>query len=253
MRIVLGITALGALLAAPLQGQDKVSVITGVVRDAEGKPLAGAEVFAGRSDKPATTTEQGTFRIAPAPTGPLWVSVRRIGYAPVRRSVTISKGEVQTLDFEMEPLPVTLPELKVVERSGFKSRRLEDFWRRSRTGFGGRFVTREEIERRNPIQLSQLVRGHLPFAALARWEVSAWDSEYDFIGFRSAATGVSRRCSPAVSINGNVPLGGWLVDDIPVSEVEAIEIYKPRWSNIPVEYSFHPRAQACGLVVIWQR
>jgi hypothetical protein len=44
-----------------------------------------------------------------------------------------------------------------------------------------------------------------------------------------------------------------LVDDIPVSEVEAIEIYKPRWSHIPVEYSFHPRAQACGLVVIWQR
>jgi hypothetical protein len=182
----------------------------------------------------------------------LWVAARRIGYAPVRKSVTLTKGERAVVDLTMEALPVTLPEVKVVERSGMKVRRLEDFWRRSRTGFGGYFITREDIDQRNPALLSQALRPYLPFSALAQWEQRPWDYQNDFF-FRSTSLRSSQRCAPAISINGGVPISGWTVDDFPVSEVEAIEVYKPRWTELPIEYSHYPRAQNCGLVVIWQR
>ncbi|HEX9893047.1 MAG TPA: carboxypeptidase-like regulatory domain-containing protein, partial [Gemmatimonadales bacterium] len=145
MRLALGFTsAILAVLAGPLTAQDQPATISGVVRDAQGQPIAGAEIFAGRAEQPATSNPQGQFRIAQAPSGALWVMARKIGYAPVRRSVRVAKGENQVVDFTMEPLPVTLPEVKVVERSGFKSRRLEDFWRRSRGSYAGRFITRED-------------------------------------------------------------------------------------------------------------
>jgi hypothetical protein len=257
MRVALSLTSLlVALWIGPIEAQDQTSIITGVVRDAQGQPLAGAEVFAGRTDKPAVTNEQGRFRISPAPSGRLWIAARKIGYAPVRGSITVSNGEQQDVELTMESLPVTLPEIKVVERSGMKIDRLNDYWRRSRTGYGGHFITRDDLERRNPITLVHVVRPYLPRAALARWEQHSWDYQYDFMfGVASARPlgGLGERCSPAISIDGGAALGGWELEDFPVDEVEAVEVYKPRWSEVPIEYQHYPRANRCGLVVIWRR
>jgi hypothetical protein len=201
-----------------------------------------------------TTNDRGEFRVSPAPRGNLWVAVRRIGFAPTRRSITLGKGERQYVHLAMTPLPVTLPEIKVVERSGMKLKRLNDFFRRSRTGYGGRFITRDDIERRNPYALSALVRPYLPWAALTYHEYRGqFYPEFLSAAFSRAA---SQRCPPAVSINGGLAVMGWYVDEIPVSEVEAIEVYRPRWSEIPIEFTgglSGMQAAQCGLVIIWQR
>jgi hypothetical protein len=256
MRVALSLTSLlAALLVAPVEAQDQTTIITGVVRDAQGNPIAGAEVVAGRTDKPVATNEQGRFRINPAPIGRFWIAARKIGFAPVRSSITVGSGEQQQVELTMEALPVTLPELKVVERSGMKIDRLSDFWRRSRTGYGGHFITREDLDRRRPITLVNVVRPHLPRAALARWEQPSWDYQYDFMyGVASSRfSGLGERCAPAISIDGGAPLGGWELEDFPVQEVEAVEVYKPRWSEVPIEYQHFPRANRCGLVVVWRR
>lgn len=184
-------------------------------------------------------------------------AARRIGYAPVRRSVRITRSETQEIDLVMAPLPVTLPELKVVEQSGMRSRRLQDFWQRSRSGYGGRFITGEDLERRNPITLVQMVRPHLPYAALTGLERDVGDFGPIQSGYQqSAAYGGGRsgaRCAPAVAFDGGIASDTWNVEDIPVSIVEAIEVYRPRWSEIPIEYSFDGRARRCGLVIIWSK
>ena len=243
------------LLAATATAQTD-PVVTGVVHDSAGRPIPGAEVFVGKTDKPVTTNEAGRFRVTGAPTGPQWVAARRIGYSPVRKSVRIVKDETQQIVLVMIPLPVTLPELKVVERSGMKDRRLADFWQRSRTAYGGRFITSEDLERRNPVSLAQMVRPHLPYAALTNVERSP-DDQGPMWGYHQTSTygnRMGRRCAPAVSVDGSIASDMWTVEDIPVDRVEAVEVYRPRWSEMPVEYSFSSgRAMQCGLVVIWTK
>lgn len=246
------------LLVAPsLAAQSEGPVVTGVVRDSAGRPITGAEVFVGRTDKPVTTNDVGRFRFTGAPTGAQWVAARRIGYAPVRRSVRISRTEPEEIVLEMTPLPVLLDEIKVVERSGLKARRLADFWQRSRSSYGGHFITGEDLDRRNPITLVQMVRPYLPYAALSSWERSIDDVgpiwEFTQSGSRVAAGRQGARCAPSIVFDGGSPTDAWNVEDIPVTTVEALEVYRPRWSEMPIEYSFDGRSMRCGLVVIWTR
>lgn len=244
--------ALLALLAgAPAVAQEAdarpPTIVTGTVRDPDGRPVVGAEVFLGTATTPATTNAGGVYRITAPRGGAYWVAVRRIGYSPSRRSVTLRSHESHTLDLVMDPLPLHLPEIVVEEQSGFRHRRLADFWRRSRSGWG-RFVTRDVIDRQNPLQLSQVVRRFLPFAALGDFDHDSFDPYGDRTSFYFRG---ARRCAPAISYNGTFPSEGWRVNDFPVHAVEALEIYRPGQSEIPFEFQMSRRAVACGLVVVW--
>jgi len=242
-----------SLAAMPLSAQTDGAIVTGVVKDTLGAPIAGAEVFVGRTEKPAVTNEQGRYRIVGAPLGPRWVSVRKIGFSPARHSVRLSKDETQVVNLVMTALPVTLPEIKVVEQSGMKRTRLQDFWDRSRTSFNGYFITAEDLERRHAIDLTMVVRQYLPFAALRSWERNS--SDYGTMwNFQPASIGLSHaRCAPSISFDGGIPTDSWNIEDLPVSMVEGLEIYKPRWMDIPVEFQMDARSQRCGLVVLWTK
>lgn len=245
------------LLAGAASAQTEGPTVTGFVRDSAGRPIVGAEVFVGRTDKPVTTNDAGRYRLVGAPTGSKWVAVRRIGYSPVRRSVRIEQKETQEIDFVMVALPVTLPELKVVEQSGMKNRRLQDFWQRSRNAYGGHFITSEDIARRNPITLAQVVRQWMPLAALTNIERRTGDYGHIWAYQRREGFGGPRgfggRCAPAVSLNNGMADDYWTVEDVPLGMVEAVEVYRPRWSEIPVEHSFSGRAMTCGLVIVWSK
>ena len=244
---LLQITALRAL------AQAEPPIVTGVVRDTAGTPIAGAEVFVGKADKPVVTNEAGRFRVVSPYTGPQWIAVRRIGFSPTRRSVRLLRSETQVVDLVMTALPVHLPELKVVEQSGLKRRRLQDFWRRYESVYGGYFITGEDLERRNPINLASVVRIHLPYAALESWERDVMDYGPMTRTYTLASTQPLRRCAPAISYNGSMPDDFYTVSDIPVSSVEAIEVYKPRWLRVPTEFQMYGRALECGLVIVWTR
>jgi hypothetical protein len=242
-----------SLSALPLSAQTDGAIVTGVVKDTLGAPIAGAEVFVGRTDKPVVTNEQGRYRLVGAPTGPRWVAARKIGYSPVRHSVRLAKDETQVVDLVMTALPVTLPELKVVERSGMKRTRLQDFWDRSRTSFSGYFVTAEgpgapSCHRPDDGRTAvPAVRGTAELGA----ELIGLRHDVDF-----QPTSISTshaRCAPSISFDGGIPTDSWNVEDIPVSMVEGLEIYKPRWMDIPVDYQMDARAQRCGLVVLWTK
>lgn len=242
-----------SLSALPLSAQTDGAIVTGVVKDTLGTPIAGAEVFVGRTDRPVVTNEHGRYRMVGAPTGPRWVAARKIGYSPVRHSVRIMNNETKVVDLVMTALPVTLPELKVVEQSGMKRTRLQDFWDRSRSSFGGYFVTADDLERRHLIDLTLAVRQYLPYAALESWERSSADYGTMW-SYQPVSISTSHvRCAPSISFDGGIPTDVWNVGDIPVSMVEGLEIYKPRWMDIPVDFQMDGRAQRCGLVLIWTK
>lgn len=235
----------GPVPASPQEAAPKKTILAGTIVGPDGQPIAGAEVFVGDVRTPLVTNGQGRFRLLEAPARPIWVSARSIGYSPTRRSLKLQHGETRDIRLVLEPLPVRLPDIEVRERSGFGSRRLADVWPRFRAGWG-RFLTRDDIERWQPPFLSQLVRPYFPFAD--------WVADRFFMPDpRGGAFLDRRRCTPAVSVNGHVPWEGMRLDDIPMSSVEAVEVYRPRLSEVPIEFSYLARPSSCGLVVVWLR
>jgi hypothetical protein len=100
-----------------------------------------------------------------------------------------------------------------------------------------------------------MVRPHLPYAALTNTERST-DDQGPIWGYQQAAaygSRLGRRCAPAISMNGSSASDMWTVEDIPVHLVEAAEVYKPKWSEIPIEFTFSGRAMLCGLVIVWTK
>ena len=105
-------TAVALLLGgiSPVQAQEAV-VISGRVTDAAGNPLAGANIGIPAVGVGANTQEDGRYtltvpeRLARGQTVPL--TVRRIGFGPVTRQVTLAGGS-QTQDFSLNQDPFRL-------------------------------------------------------------------------------------------------------------------------------------------------
>lgn len=101
--------SLVALLCAgaSLGAQQPVQAITGVVRDPNELPLAGAEVVLGQ--RRTTTNTTGAFRIDSVPVGKHALTVRLIGFAPVHTIVAVVASEPSDLDLYLTPVAVRLP------------------------------------------------------------------------------------------------------------------------------------------------
>lgn len=107
-RFLLIILFLGGADTSPAQ-QPKQSVI-GVVRTGDsGRPLPGAEVVIG--DRKTTTNERGAFRLEGQAPGQYPLTVRLIGYRPLRARVSVVAEGPTELDLRLDPMPVMLPTL----------------------------------------------------------------------------------------------------------------------------------------------
>ncbi|MEX2110808.1 MAG: SusC/RagA family TonB-linked outer membrane protein [Gemmatimonadaceae bacterium] len=90
------------------------ATIRGRVTDvATGAPVPGAQVRVDGTTLGAQTGPDGSYAIAGVPTGALFVSTRRVGYAPERAAVTAVAGGSITRDFALRTAAVTLNEVVV--------------------------------------------------------------------------------------------------------------------------------------------
>jgi TonB-linked SusC/RagA family outer membrane protein len=101
-----------------------VGTVTGRVTDgATGAPLVAATVSLEGTNLGATTREDGTYRIAQVTAGVRTLLARRVGYAPTRRTVTVSDNQDATLDFPLTAAPMSLE--GVVTTATGQQRRVE--------------------------------------------------------------------------------------------------------------------------------
>jgi hypothetical protein len=118
-RPVLLVTLGTALLSSPAAPQALIT-LDGIVQR-EGGGVAGAEVTAVDPEtnerRRARTNELGYFRIIDLAPGRYEVTVRRIGYAPVREAVPLLIGQRVHLRFEMRPAALLLDPVAVREFS----------------------------------------------------------------------------------------------------------------------------------------
>ena len=235
-------------------------ILRGSVQDTLGQPLEGAEVEILGENATITTGVNGDYRVEGLKPGKYWVVVRRIGYAPLRAALSFNRGDDRRIVFQLEPMPQNLPDVVVRAEDGRWMRRYQDFVWRSKSSFG-HFLTRDDIERAHANYLSDVVRRYLPWTTSDAFftpyfsDPSGLMGRLDPSGATRSGSLISARnggnCSPAVSVNGARPFGGWAVNDFRPEDVEAIEVYR-RSFDMPLEFSGWDRGCG-GLVVVWLR
>jgi hypothetical protein len=114
-RAVLRSGALALLcLAGAAHAQEPLQSLRGIVRDTAGGPIGGANVSVGT--RHTTTNREGTFRVDSLRPGQYPVTVRMIGYSPVRSRIAILAGEPTEVEYFLVPAPVLLPAVVVEGR-----------------------------------------------------------------------------------------------------------------------------------------
>lgn len=206
-----------------------------VVAEVGSKALSGARVSI--ADGPETrANERGEWTLAGIPPGTRMLEVRAVGYYPERVAVDVL-DDAQPIRTGLSTMGAVLDTVKITA-SRLTARHVSGFAERRHMGLG-RYLTQEQIARRNPINISGMFY-MVPGLRLDR------------VGFDTRITmrGIWGRCSPALYLDGQ-HLRGLSTDDInswvTPGEVAGIEIYSP--GMVPPQ--FEPGMSGCGSIVVW--
>jgi len=238
--IGLAVSAL-ALAPALLGAQDTTprGTISGVVRDSSGAGIAGAEVGIAGTGLRAHTNSQGEFRLTNVPAGAVSVGVRRLGFVPAVASIVIAANETAAISVLVAPLAQSLAAIIVRGDRRFEDYgRLAGFYQRRSRSSGGHFITREQIDQRNPAQLTDLFR-NVPGARIYS---STFNNVVRFRGMR---------CAPLVWLDGfPATAAEFDLDTLDPYVVEGIEVYLGV-ATVPPEFRWVRGGGSCGAIVIW--
>src|SRR4029079_9051343 len=226
---------LASLIAASSLGAQAPRALAGLVRDSAGHGIPGAEVRARGNVVVAITNDSGRFHVAQMPIGARGVFVRRLGFAPQRAPIeTSATGTIDSVDVVLLPVVQSLPGVIAQDPHDSLSRKvLAEFWERRARGFG-KFVTRDEIEKKGASRFVDVVR------SVPSVTIMSARGRSD-IRFRGAAFG-SRDCPPQYWLDG-IPLERGGADEFTPENVEAIELY-PSAATTPPQ--FNTRSATCG-------
>jgi carboxypeptidase family protein/TonB-dependent receptor-like protein/TonB-like protein len=213
--------------------------INGRVLDPAGRAVAGAELTIPGSTVRVETDDTGEFRLKNVPAGDLSIRVRRLGFKPDTSIINVLAGQTVPLMIALQPLPVVLAPMTILGKH--YTGRLASFYQRRDRGMG-HYYTRDEIEKRNPANTTDLLR------TVPGIRLQPLGFGRQTLRFRGA------RCPPLVWIDGS-PLGAgeFDIDNVPTRSIEAMEIYTGI-AALPSEFTAGPTTTtSCGTIVIWSR
>lgn len=102
---------LAAVAAAPLSAQQAAGVgtIEGTIKEANtGRFVEGAQIGVTGAGLGAVTNRNGFYRITNVPARSVELSVRMVGFAPQRRTLSVAGGATATADFELQQTALQL-------------------------------------------------------------------------------------------------------------------------------------------------
>lgn len=218
-----------------------------VVNSAD-KPIPTAEVRVSLGNSVATgrTDSAGIFRADGLKTGEWHASIRRIGFRETTVDFHLLEGD-NIYTIAVDEVPAELSDVRVVSSRPY-SIRLRDFEDRRARGEPNASVTRKEIDKRNPVKLSQLLRG-MPGIQL---------TEINGVRVAVAARGAVPKqgnlvnCPLRMSVDGQLrpPLSD--IDEVMPLDVHGIEVYYGP-GRLPMQLANFRTDNWCGLIAIWTR
>ena len=211
-----------------------------------GRPVAGARLTVlGTTGHEVRSDSAGAFTMVALPGGSQTVQALTIGSAPTRQIVDLVPGTTSRVAIALDPNAVALAPVSV---TGLRSKvATNGFEERRRSGLG-HFVSREEIDRSRPINISDTFR-FFPGVQVTRVQFGSVVTFARSGGFGKHANG----CFPQYFVDGSrvyvdvyMPIDDW----VRPTEVESVELY-PGAAGVP---AFARGSDAgCGTIVIWTR
>jgi hypothetical protein len=233
--LVPGAALIGALVAAPAHPQG----IMGRVVDADTEEhVTGAAVTlvdsAGTPVTTATTDSVGSFGLPVVAPGRYTLEIGHMAYRDTEtRPLAVGRDEVIEVDIRLSRLTFELDPLVVTARRETRVSYLRGYYDRvdRRHLTWGVILTREDLEPLHGHTVGTLMRRHP--------------------GTGRFMDRYGEPCPPAYYWNG-LPVPA---QDIPISQVEGIEIYRRR--EVPAEIAAEIASRAavgrCGVVLVWSR
>ena len=242
----LAIAALhSATRALGAQESDSSTYVYGTVTDSLDAPLAGAEILLLPSRTGRILSDgRGEFNLVDLPPGPQLILVRKLGYSPRVVPLQLERLVPYKVAIQLFPLAQQLSEVVVSERSGFGSVKMSGFEQRKAMRMG-QFIDRKAIEKRDPIQLSDMML-MVPGVTIGFDDSGNRVVNGRPYGFRN----YNGQCAMAIFVDG-VRLPGVPLDRIAFpKEVEGIEVYNSA-GTIPPQ--FRSNGSVCGVILVWTR
>ncbi|HEX4936813.1 MAG TPA: carboxypeptidase regulatory-like domain-containing protein [Gemmatimonadaceae bacterium] len=233
------LACLTALPARAQRGEVGTGGVKGVVRDSSGTPVEGALVTVRGTEVRGESGAGGEFVLAKASAGPMTILVRRIGFFPESATVNVLAGTTVTAEFALRRVVVALTPVVIMGRREITGR-MAGFYQRMSRGHG-HFFTREQIDKRNPANMTDLFR-MIPGARV------------DSRGFNTQVRFRGARCAPLTWLDGS-PLyaGEFDLDSVDPRSFEGIEIYSGA-ASVPAEYQGNRSlSSACGTIILWSK
>ncbi|HEY4307077.1 MAG TPA: carboxypeptidase regulatory-like domain-containing protein [Gemmatimonadaceae bacterium] len=245
MRRVLSIGAAIGLIASPSRARAQAAsatyVVTGQVLGIDAAPLANAEVrvasSAGAVLRILQSDSAGRFSFDRLSEVPGSVRVRAFGYAPKTVAVTVSAATPRArLTIQLESVAAELAGMGITEDENDPDKKLAAYRDRRATNSFAHFVDGDEIARRKPQFVSEMLRG------MGGVTLQASDKLGNILHIRG--------CSPLVWVDGVRMPGAQLDEVAPAGDVAGIEIYNS-FAGIPSRY--FDRTATCGTILVWLR
>jgi hypothetical protein len=211
--------------------------LSGIVRDDSKTPISNAELKLARKGEVARlarTGPDGRFDFGGVQPGDVELTARRMGYKAATLNIKVSGATAPgAVEFALVTVPMDVPAVVVEGQND----RLREFYERRSSNNFGKYFDGNEIVRRDPHLLSDLLRT-IPGAVIGS-------------ASRVQNRVLLRGCKPSIWENGMKVFGAEVDDVANPSDVAGMEIYLS-WAGLPPQYQDRENP-GCGAIILWTR
>ena len=237
---------LSAPRAARRLSADTTTTLVGRILDViDSAGVSGANIRVIGTDLTARTDGRGQFRIAGIPVGSRRLEVRAFRYSPDTESVLLTARDSVHVDIYLRRLPQLLSEMVVHGRAMRVPRGFEAVYMRGARGWGT-FITAEQIDSIAPKDIKTMFEGIKGVFVSQRgvyfnrcYGNQLFGGEYGEVWIDGVR---------ATKFQSDRQLMNELIEDIPPSEVQAIEVYT---SSVDIPAEFTSGGSPCAVIAIW--
>jgi hypothetical protein len=239
-------------------GAVQLSLVEVLVTDEHGAPVANVSVEArqeGVRTRTVVTGEAGRVLLPDVQRSRLVVSARRVGFTPGELAVDVEKERV------ILPIRIaanTAPSLDTLRVIGLRTdqSRHSEFDMRRRMHQATVSITSEEIERRSPTAIWQMITNVPGVIVAERDNIVVARSQRSFMQNFS-----DQPCFLQVMIDGvvmnrlesRIVGGGFDLRQLPPPEqIHGIEVFNGP-ASVPVQYGGEGKDKWCGLIAVWTK